>query len=180
MSDAEKVVLGTDHAVMLCPQPGSVPLWSGLTCSTNACRFQNKLILRMQKGERDEHGQLTFEPCNLETAMGHTVKADENFIISQLMRGVPNARRFGLRGRQYAPSLSEDDPLMEQIRRMRTLFSSAQRLRGETKQINDCLPQLKDLDNPLAIQGLRNLDIEQQIHAADPNDMPLEMVGRQV
>ncbi|KAL0041118.1 hypothetical protein WJX77_005515 [Trebouxia sp. C0004] len=138
-------------------------------------RFQDQLILRMQKGEFDEHGQLTFEPCNLETAMGRTIKADENFIISQVMRGVPNARRFGLRGRQYAPSLSEDDPLMEQIRRMRTLFSSAQRLRGETKQINDCLPQLKDLDNPLAIQGLRNLDIEQQIHAADPNDMPLEM-----
>ena len=131
----------------------------------------------MQQGEDDEHEQQTLEPCNLETALGLTVRAEENFIVSRLWRDGKNPRRFGFRGRSYEPSLSEDDPYMQYVRRMRTLFSSAQRLRGETKQINHCLPQLKDLDNPLAIQAVLNLDIEEQIRAADPTDMPLDLVG---
>ena len=131
----------------------------------------------MQHGEFDKDGQLTFEPCDLAVALERTIPADQNFIINQVMRGGKNPRRFGFRGRKYAPLLSEEDPLMQTVRRMRTLFSSAQRLRGETKQINEYLPHLVDLDNPLAIQAFLDLDIEQQILSTASTDMPLDKVG---
>lgn len=171
--------MGPNHAVMPWPQPGhaSVLLWSGNTCTLNACRFQDQLIRRMQQGEFDQHGEVIFEPCDLATALERTVPADQNFIINQVMRGGKNPRRFGFRGRSYIPSLSEEDPYLQKVKRMRTLFSSAQRLRGETKQINESLPQLRHLDNPLAIQELLRLDIEQQILEADPTDLPVNKVS---